>query len=256
MVVTPPSPLKSALVAILFSVSCGVPVTNLLDDFAAIHDPVSFGEHSPAKLWVAPADYHPESGTPKHRVGERSTYPVTNHRQLDQWMLQRIASIPPANFADSLDATGWLSLALLHDPYPQTRIEAAVILSSFAGHWAGSMEIDLHRKIPSGDLATAVNAVVQAYEIADSPYFLNAAEAAYSALDTARFADPMSSARIVHGLALHLRQYPELPDNAHEVLARTGLRVVLQTLAAGSKNSNAEVAAACQVRLDLIQSHL
>ena len=236
--------------------SCAVPPGTQLEDFAAIHDASSFAEKSPAAMWISPQDYHPKTGRPKHRLGDRSHFVVEDHQQLDEWLLQRIATIHPADFAASLEATGWLSLALLHDPYLETRIDAAAILSQFAGHWAGTMQVTLPRQAPTGDLASALNAVVQAYELSESPYFLDAAEAAYSALDSAAIADLHSSVRMAHGLATHLRLDSRLPKGGEETLARVGLRICLQALKAGVQSNDQQLADICQQRLDLLLAHL
>ena len=236
--------------------ACGLPAERLIADFASIHDLETFAPRSPAEMWVPPLAYDPsyEDGIPT-RIGQPSKYSIDNHRELDEWMINRMAGIDLGEFPDSLGATAWLVMALLHDVHPGTRLQAAAVLSQFAGGWSAMTEGDLGGQ-GSENLAHAIDGILASVLLADTDGFDPVSEAAFTRLADAPIADPYEASRLIAGLALHLRRDLPLPDDAEGILARLGLRTVVLALQNGCQDPNAQVAAGCRARLDLLKQHL
>ena len=235
--------------------ACGVPTEKLISDFAAIHDSADFSPKASAAMWYPPDSWSPDAPSRPARVGGLSEYPVKDHRQLDQWMLDWMGTIPSARTEDALEISGWLILTVLHDQYPESRIQAAAILAQLASGWMKENNSHLPREM-DGDLAAAIDSIMKAGGGEPDSSTPIAMEASYALLDRSPLLEPNSTARLVVGLGRHLRRTDYLPSSIRPFLARLGIRAVLQTLEVGAQDPTAEVASACQVRLDLLRAHL
>jgi hypothetical protein len=241
-------------VLVLFS-ACGVPTEKLISDFAAIHRTDNFSPQSPAAMWYPPDSWSPDAKARPTRIGSLTEYDVEDHRQLDQWMLNWMASIPVSQTEDALEISGWLILTVLHDEYPESRLQAAAILAQLASNWLKEIPFKPSHQM-DGDLAAAIHSIMESGGGAPDSATPIAMEASYALLDRSPLLEPNSTARLVVGLGRHLRRTDYLPDSIRPYLARLGIRAVLQTLEAGTKDPTTEVASACQIRLDLLRAHL
>ena len=85
-----------------------------------------------------------------------------------------------------------LTMALLHDVHPDTRLQAAAALSQFAGGWSALTEGELGG-LGSEDLALAIDGILASFLLADTDGFDPVSEAAFTRLADAPIADKWTS---------------------------------------------------------------
>lgn len=232
-------------VALLAGACSGLLPSDAIHDLSAIHDPADGSPRSPAPLRIAPADYleGARQATPL-RIGDPVFYEVPDHGAVELAILDVVWRTEPLDFGLSLEAAAWLIVLMEHDHPAATRIRAASVLASLAAGWIHQAGARLPAPAPAGDLASAVDGVLAAWDpaLADWPA---RAPAALAALDQAALDDALAAARLVAGLAGRYRAAP-LPGAA-SALARLGLRSVELALRRGAADPDAELAVACRV---------
>ena len=227
-----------------------------LMDLRRIHDEEDWSPRSPAQLRLRPEEYG-QGGIEVRglQVGELPWYEIEDHEALELAILDRINQIPAQRLDLALEASAWLIIELLHDPSPPARIKSAAILSRFAGWWVEAGGVRLDQRSRNGDLATAVQAWMQAIEAIDDPAQVDRVAEALDRIDAAAIGDPLIAARLLAGMARRYDDAP-LPATGDTILMRTGLRAVLMALDQGARDPDPEVAHACRVRADLIRDYL
>lgn len=242
-------PARAALLGLALLASCGAPAKRAIEDLAAIHDPEAWTPRSPAQLSVAPEAYLAERPI---RADGPGRYVVVDHRELEAAILKRIASTPAEDAGLALEASAWLAIELLHDDYPAARVQAAAILSSFAGAWIERLGVRLQPPgaVDGEEYARATRAFLDADEARDA----DGRAAALSELAAMQPPSPVIAVRTLTGVARRLARTP-LASRYEERGFRFGLACVMTFLEAGAADDDPEVAEACRTRLDLLADY-
>jgi len=224
--------------------ACAVPSVDAIRDLSAIHDPVDWSPRTPAAMTVPPGAY---LGDPFDSTWGPGRYEVTDHRQLELAILDRVAASPRDEEALSLEACSWLLTELLADDHGAARVRAASILSDFAGHWVTRLDVRLPQQEPAGDLEAAVRLLDAVEERED---FV----AAVAALQSARLDDPLTGVRLLAGLGRTAQAYTFI-DQRDRGVFQIALRVVLLGLESCAEDPDAAVAQACAERAQLVRDY-
>jgi hypothetical protein len=235
--------------ALILSTSCGAPASRAIEDLAAIHDPTTWTPRSPASLSVAPESYLAEQPS---RASGPGLYVIEDHRELEAGILRAISGAPAEDVGLSLEASAWLAIELLHDDFAPARIQAAAILSSFAGAWIerGGARLELPQEVSSETYARATQAFLDADEAKDADGRAEALEQ----LARMRGPSPVVIVRTLTGIARRLDRMP-LNSRYEERAYRYGAACVMSFLEAGASSEDSEVSAACRQRLELLSQY-
>ena len=232
--------------ALVMSTSCGAPASRAIEDLAAIHAPSSWTPRSPASLSVAPESYLAEQPS---RASGPGLYVIEDHRELEAGILRAISGAPADEVGISLEASAWLAIELLHDDYAPARIQAAAILSSFAGAWIerGGARLEPPQVVSSEVYARATQAFLDADEAKDA----DGRAEALGQLARMRGPSPVVIVRTLTGIARRLDRMP-LNARYEERAFRYGVACVMIFLEAGANSEDSEVSTACRKRLELL----
>ena len=240
---------RAMLVGLLALASCGAPAQRAIEDLAAIHDPSDWTPRSPASLSVAPERYLAEQPS---RASGPGLYPIEDHRELELGILRTIASAPTEVPGFALETSAWLAIELLHDDFAEARIQAAAILSSFAGAWIerGGVRLTQPQQVDSEAYARATQAFLDADEAKDRGARLQALEK----LARMRAPNPVVMVRTLTGVARRIDRTP-LRKSDEELAFRFGAACILAFLEAGAADQDPEVAEACRARYELLAQY-
>lgn len=242
-------PALSLLILAILLGSCTAPSRRGIEDLAAIHDPATWMPRSPAFLSVSPDVYLAAKPTINGGPGR---YKVDDHRELEQAILKSIATAPREDPGLVIEASSWLAIELLHDDFPAARIQAAAILSSFAGHWIERNQIQLPHADPADAdrFARATTAFLAADEAGDEQERL----AALEHLITLQPPTPLAAVRTMTGIGRRLGHKPLADESSPRALA-FALRNVLYLLEVGSQDSDPDVAENCRKRYNMLAAY-
>jgi len=236
------------LSALVFgSGACTVPAMKGIEDLAAIHNPSDWSPRSPAIMSVPPEVYLAER---PNRQGGTDRYVIHNHRELEHAILKSVATMPREGAGRIMEASSWLAIELLHDDYAEARIQAAAILSSFAGYWIEQ------RKVGHADTGPAVhpNAYAEAVDrfmTADNQRDYEGRLAALDELSNMRAPSALAAVRALTGIGRRLGR-GEL-DYEEQMRALTfALHSVMTFLETASHDPDPKVAEACRTRFELL----
>lgn len=220
-----------------------------MQDLAAIHDPSDWTPRSPASLSVAPESYLAEQPI---RASGPGLYVIEDHRELELAILRSIAGAPKDKPGVALEACAWLAIELLHDDFTDARVQAAAVLSSFAGNWIeqGAVRLEVPTDAGVDEYARATRAFLDADEARDA----EGRVAALEELARLRAPSPEIAVRTMTGVARRLGATP-LRTRYEERAFRFGAATVLSFLEAGAQVDDPVVAEACRVRLELLQKY-
>ncbi len=242
-----PALILSILVLVLGS--CTAPARRGIEDLAAIHNSNTWMPRSPAFLSVSPDVYlaaKPSvNGGPGH-------YTIHDHRELEHAILKSIASAPREDAGMVIEATSWLAIELLHDDYNKARIQAAAILSSFAGHWIEQTGINLPHADPAD--ADRYGRAATDFLAADETGNDQKRLAALETLITLQPPTPLAAVRTMTGVGRRLGRKPLAEEYTPRALA-FALRNVLYLLEVGSRDSDPEVAENCRKRYNMLAAY-
>ncbi|MCH2101922.1 MAG: hypothetical protein MK209_08390 [Planctomycetes bacterium] len=240
---------RAVVPALLTLASCGAPAQRAIEDLAAIHDPSDWSPLSPASLSVAPEHYLAERPI---RASGPGLYAVEDHRELEAGILRIIAGAPSDAPGFALETSAWLAIQLLHDDYAEARIQAAAIMSSFAGSWIerNGVRLKQPQKVDGEAYARAAQAFLDADEAKSRPARLQALEQ----LARLRAPNPVSMVRTLTGVARRIHRTP-LRTSDEELAFRYGAACILAFLEAGATDSDTNVAKACRARHDLLAQY-
>jgi hypothetical protein len=229
--------------------SCAAPAARAIEDLAAIHDQSTWRPRSPASLSVAPEQYLAERPS---RAGGPGVYVIEDHRELEAGILRTIAGAPVDDPGLALKACAWLAIELLHDDFPEARVQAAAILSSFAGAWIERERVRLEpaQPIDAEGYARATQAFIDADEAKDA----SGRAAALEELARLQPDSPTTLVRALSGVAARVGSTP-LRKRYEERAYRLGAASVLIFLEAGAADPDPEVADACRARLELLEQY-
>jgi hypothetical protein len=229
--------------------SCTAPSRRGIEDLAAIHDPTTWEPRSPAFLSVSPDVYLAAKPSTNGGPGR---YPVYDHRELEHAILKSIATAPREDPGLVIEASSWLAIELLHDEYAPARVQAAAILSSFAGHWIERNSIQLPHADPADAerYARATTAFLAADEAGEPQERL----AALEHLITLQPPTPLAAVRTMTGIGRRLGRNPMAEESTPRALA-FALRNVLYLLEVGSQDSDPDVAENCRKRYNMLAAY-
>ncbi len=241
-----------ALLALLPGMaSCGVQTVDAIRDLSAIHDPNDWSPRSPAQLSVPPEVYLTDRPV---RTGGPGVFEVEDHRELEASILSFLGGTQRDSPALVLETSSWLAVELLHDDYPEARVQAAAILSSFAGYWIEEQGVRLDHLAEGnshdGDFSGALTDFMSADDERDS----DGRAQALARLAHLPLPGDAATIRALAGVGRRLGRMPLRADNEPQAF-RFALRCVLSFLRAGSQDRDPTVAEACRVRLGLLESH-
>jgi hypothetical protein len=240
-----PGLLLSALV--FGSGACTVPAMRGIEDLAAIHNPSDWSPRSPAIMSVPPEVYLAER---PNRTGGTDRYIISNHRELEHAILKSVATMPREQVGPVMEASAWLAIELLHDDYPEARIQAAAILSSFAGHWIEQMDV---RSSETGP-AVHPNAYAEAVDrflSADQAGNYAARLAALDELSNMRAPSALAAVRALTGIGRRLGR-EDLDFEEQMRALGFALHSVMTFLETASHDSDFKVAEASRTRFELL----
>ena len=240
---------RALLLGPLALASCGAPAQRAIEDLAAIHDPSDWSPRSPASLSVSPERYLAERPS---RAGGPGLYEIEDHRELEAGILRTIAGAPVVAPGFALETSAWLAIELLHDDFAEARIQAAAILSSFAGVWIerGGVRLTQPQQVDAEAYARAAQAFLDADEAKDRGARLQALEQ----LARLRAPNPVVMVRTLTGVARRMDRTP-LRESDEGLAFRYGAACILAFLEAGAADSDPEVADACRARLELLAQY-
>lgn len=240
---------RAVFVGLLALASCGAPAQRAIEDLAAIHDPSDWSPRSPASLSVSPERYLAERPS---RASGPGLYPIEDHRELEAGILRTIAGAPTDVPGFALESSAWLAIELLHDDFSEARVQAAAILSSFAGAWIerGGVRLDPPQEVDAEAYARATQAFLDADEAKDRGARLQALDQ----LARLRAPNPVVMVRTLTGVARRIDRTP-LRKSDEELAFRFGAACVLAFLEAGASDADSDVAEACRARHALLAQY-
>ncbi|KAA3608011.1 MAG: hypothetical protein DWQ01_13100 [Planctomycetota bacterium] len=233
--------------------SCQAETRVAIADLAAIHNDSDWSPRSPAQMAFPPGFYGVNGeSVAGFLAGEPQEYEIQDHRALELAILNRLRGVNPGLLEDSLEATAWLIIELLHDDHRDARVMAAVILSEYAAFWVDKTDVRLHPDdYLTGNLAEAVQEFRDASQAIEAPDYVDRVHQSLQKVDRAPIPDPLLGARLVAAMA---RQYAAAPIQVTggKIMQRTALRSILAALEKGTDSEDPEVASTCRERYRLV----
>jgi hypothetical protein len=152
-----------------------------------------------------------------------------------------------------IEAISWLAVELLHDDYPAARIQAAAILSSFAGHWIEQTGLGLPHPDPAD--AERYSRAAAAFLAADEAENDQDRLAALEQLIALQPPTPLAAVRTLTGIGRRLARSP-LPEEQSPRALALALSGVMFFLETGCQDPDPIVAENCQKRYDMLSAYI
>ena len=233
-----------------------MPVGAAVRDLAALHDPQDWSHVSPAPLQVEPDDWLSGSRSPLRVLGSSpEMFDIEDHRALEQAILDQLAALSALEYPLALEATAWLTITLLADEFPESRIQAAALLSQWSGTWIETADAGPLAPGDEAALAAAIRAFEEAVTDTEAADQRERVVIAVHELARVAPADAWTGARLLSGVGRHLAAF-DAPWPSETSLAALGTHIALLALEAGTADADPEVAEACRQRLELLSQHL